>query len=65
MMNTLTIDRLHCSATYDAPKAISLAAMLNEDEKAEGGDFTYSAEIKGAFGRIQAFDADGVFVGYF
>ena len=57
--------RLHCAATYDAAKAISLAAMLNEDEKDNGGDFTYSAEVKGAFARIQAFDADGVFVGYF
>ena len=64
-MNTLTIDRLHCSATYDAPKAISLAALLNEDEKDNGGELTYSAEIKDGFGRIQAFDASGMFVGYF
>lgn len=64
MMN-ITIDRLHTSATYDAAKAVSLATMLNEDEKDNGGDFTYVAEIKDGFGRIQAFDADGVFVGYF
>jgi hypothetical protein len=61
----ITIDRLHCSATYDANTAISLAAMLNKDEMEEGGDFTYQAEIKGAFGRIQVFDGDGAFVGYF
>ena len=64
-MNTLTIDRLHCSATHDAKKAVELAAILNQDEKDNGGELTYSAEVKGSFGLIQAFDASGMFVGYF
>ena len=64
-MASITIDRLHCSATYDAKKAIELAALLNQDEKDNGGELTYSAEVKGSFGLIQAFDASGMFVGYF
>ena len=72
-MASITIDRLHCSATYSATKALSIAAMLNDDEQSEdsnynlSGQFTgfeYRAEVKGEFGRVAAF-SDGEFMGYF
>lgn len=73
MAHGLTIDRLHCGATYAATKAISIAATLNDDEQGDdsnyslAGDFTgfeYRAEVKGSFGRVAAF-SEGEFVGYF
>jgi hypothetical protein len=63
-MSNITIDRLHCSATYDAAKAVEIAKELTADEIDNGGTLEYRAEIKGAFGRVAAFDG-GVFVGYY
>jgi len=72
-MASITIDRLHCSATYPADKARGIAASLNDEEQGDdsnynlSGQFTgleYRAEIKGEFGRVAAF-SDGEFVGYF
>lgn len=69
----ITINRLHTGSTYHADKAIRIAAQLNCEELGDDGNykngefvgFVYSADIKGAFGRIKVTDADGEFVGYF
>ena len=61
----ITIDHLYPGATYPSLKAISLASQLTADERREGGDFTYVAEVRGAFGRVAVYDGDNIFVGYF
>lgn len=68
-----TRSRLHCSATYSASKAASIATCLNTEEQDDDSNysmagefvgFEYRVEIKGEFGRVAAF-SDGEFVGYF